>query len=304
MQNDDNNKPGKALQPQQQNNLPAALATSKKLVQHLKTALAHSSRELAEDDGWVERLIRGLEAGINENTIIRALIKTANREEELDYLPRDKALWLALVALRFSGDWDRDEYSDLRILPAEISKLHNLRTLNLSWNKLATLPAEIGQLQNLQKLHLWSNQLTTLPAEIWQLQNLQELHLWNNQLTTLPAEIGQLQNPQELNLRGNQLTTLPAEIGQLQNLQCLDLWDNRLTTLPAEIGQLQNLQILNLLSNQLTTLPTEIGQLRILKSLDLRENPLHSLPDSLKRLYRERNGALTIELDNPALLDD
>ena len=67
MQNDDNNKPGKGLQPQQQNNLPAALATSKKLVQHLKTALAKSSRDLmAEDDGWVERLIRGLEAGINE----------------------------------------------------------------------------------------------------------------------------------------------------------------------------------------------------------------------------------------------
>ena len=31
---------------------------------------------------------------------------------------------------------------------------------------------------------------------------------------------------------------------------------------------------------------------------------LHSLPDSLKRLYRERNGALKIYLDNPALLDD
>ena len=83
MQNDDDHKPGKALQPQQQNNLPAALATSKKLVQHLKTALAKSSRELAEDDGWVERLIRGLEAGINKYTKIKAVIKTKNGEQEV-----------------------------------------------------------------------------------------------------------------------------------------------------------------------------------------------------------------------------
>ena len=234
MQNDDNNKPGKALQPQQQNNLPAALATSKKLVQHLKTALAKSSRELAEDDGWVERLIRGLEKGINENTIIKAVIKTANGKQELDYLPRDKALWLALIHLQFSGKF-LGRLSILETLPTEIGKLHNLQELELGWNQLTTLPAAIGQLQNLQILWLSYNQLTSLPAEIGQLQNLQKLLLGNNQLTTLPAAIGQLQN---------------------------------------------------------------------LEWLDLRENPLRSLPESLKRLYRERNGALKIELDNPALLDD
>ena len=175
MQNDDNNKPGKALQPQQQNNLPAALATSKKLVQHLKTALAHSSRELAEDDGWVERLIRGLEAGINENTIIRALIKTANGEQEFDYLPRDKEIWLILNELQFSGELFK--YSNLKILPLEIGKLHQLQNIDLGDNQLTTLPAAIGQLHHLQYLRLEDNQLTTLPAEIGQLQNLQSLNL-------------------------------------------------------------------------------------------------------------------------------
>jgi hypothetical protein len=56
--------------------------------------------------------------------------------------------------------------------------------------------------------------------------------------------------------------------------------------------------------NQLTTLPVEIGQLQNLECLSLEGNPLRSLPESLKRLYRERNGALRIYLDNPALLDD
>ena len=189
---------------------------------------------MAEDDGWVERLIRGLEAGINENTEIKAVIENKNGEQELNYLPRDKEIWPTLTRLQFSGNY-WEEYSGLKILPAEIGKLHHLQKLELGWNQLTTLPAAIGQLPNLQKLELG----------------------WN-QLTTLPAEIGQLQNLHKLCLDGNQLTTLPAEIGQLQNLE----W------------------------------------------LDLRKNPLRSLPESLKRLYRERNGALTIYLDNPALLDD
>ena len=79
---------------------------------------------------------------------------------------------------------------------------------------------------------------------------------------------------------------------------------NQLTTLPAEIGQQKNLLDLWIENNQLTTLPAEIGQLQNLRWLYLKNNPLHSLPDSLKRLYRERNGALKIKLDNPALLDD
>ena len=286
MQNDDDHKPGKALQPQQQNNLPATLATGKKLVQHLKTALANSRRDLVEDDGWVERLVHGLEAGINQYTVISAVIKTANGEQELAYLPRDKAIWLALTRLQFSSNW------------ASYWKG------NLKSSGLEKLPAEISQLQNLQELHLWGNQLTTLPAEMGQLQNLQKLYLGGNQLTTLPAEMGQLQNLQTLWLGDNKLTTLPAEIGQLQNLQTLWLVDNKLTTLPAEIGQLQNLQILGLGFNQLTTLPAEIGQLHNLERLNLRDNPLRSLPISLKRLYRERNDALGIWLDDYSLLEE
>ena len=175
MQNDDDHKLGKALRPQQ-NQLPATLATSKKLVQHLKTALAQTGRDLAEDDGWVERLIRGLEAGINENTEIKAVIENKNGEQELNYLPQDKETWLALNRLDFSGEW-LNKFSNLKILSAEIGKLHNLQELFLRNNQLTTLPAAIGQLQNLQKLNLRNNQLTTLPAEIGQLHNLQELNL-------------------------------------------------------------------------------------------------------------------------------
>ena len=186
MHDEDNHKPGKGLRPQQ-SSLPATLTTSKKLVQHLKTALAQTGRELAEDDGWVERLIRGLEAGINENTEIKAVIENKNGEQELNYLPQDKETWLALNRLDFSGEW-LYKFSNLKILSAEIGKLHNLQELYLRNNQLTTLPAAIGQLQNLQKLNLRNNQLTTLPAEIGQLHNLQELNLWDNQLTPYPQK--------------------------------------------------------------------------------------------------------------------
>ena len=52
------------------------------------------------------------------------------------------------------------------------------------------------------------------------------------------------------------------------------------------------------------TLPEEIGQLQNLIWIALEKNPLRSLPESLKLLYRKRNGALRIDLDDSSLLDD
>ena len=233
---DDDHKPGKELR-LPQSNLPATLATSKKLVQHLKTALANSRRDLvAEDDGWVERLIRGLE----EKTIIWARIETEDGEEEFDSPLEEKfdyslwewnrETWLAITGLQFSKCGST--------LPIGINQLHNLRELDLSGNKLTALPAEVGKLHNLLLFFLNGNQLTTLPAEMGQLHHLQELYLGWNQLLTLPAEMGQLRNLQVLYLNDNQLTTLPAEIGQLQNLRYLDLDKNPLRSLPASLKHL------------------------------------------------------------------
>ena len=112
MHDENNHKPGKGLR-LPQNNLPATLNTSKKLVQHLQAALAKRRRELAEDDGWVERLIRGLEAGKNRNTDITVVVKTEDGEQCFYDLPQDKETWLSLIRLDFSGyKW---LYSDLEM---------------------------------------------------------------------------------------------------------------------------------------------------------------------------------------------
>ncbi|BAY98896.1 Miro domain-containing protein [Tolypothrix tenuis PCC 7101] len=172
----------------------------------------------------------------------------------------------------------------LTILPPEIGKLSNLRSLNIRENQLSSLPSEIGKLSNLRSLNLSSNQLSSLAGEIGQLSELQTLDLSFNQLSSLAGEIGQLSELQTLDLSFNQLSSLPGEIGQLSELQTLDLSFNQLSSLPGEIGQLLNLHLLELRSNKLRSLPGEIGQLGELQTLDLSFNQLSNLPYKIAKL--------------------
>lgn len=48
--------------------------------------------------------------------------------------------------------------SQLSVLPSEITKLSNLKQLDLSFNKYTSLPAEMSQLGKLQTLNLLENQ--------------------------------------------------------------------------------------------------------------------------------------------------
>ena len=179
--------------------------------------------------------------------------------------------------------------SATRSLPKEIGSLINLRTLNLSKNKLTELPKEIGSLVNLQTLYLYDNNLTELPEEIGLLVNLQTLYLNDNQLVELHKEIGCLTNLQRLYLHNNKLTELPKEIESLVNLRDFSVSKNKLTSLPKEIGSLANLQIINLYCNKLTELPKEIGSLVNLRILDLRSNHLTSLPKEIGSLINLRD---------------
>ncbi|VXD22113.1 leucine-rich repeat domain-containing protein [Planktothrix paucivesiculata] len=230
---------------------------------------------------------------------LQQLIEQAARENwteldvsgnELRVLPPEIGKLHQLKKL-FLGKYieDKDGYTSvignpLTALPGEIGQLTNLEELHIVKNRLTGLPVEITQLTNLQTLDLSSNQLSSLPVEITQLTNLQTLDLWNNQLSSLPVEITQLTNLQTLNLGNNQLSSLPVEITQLTNLQTLNLWNNQLSSLPVEITQLTNLQTLNLGNNQLSSLPVEITQLTNLQTLDLWNNQLSSLPVEITQL--------------------
>lgn len=68
---------------------------------------------------------------------------------------------LKQIILQVSGLPIQELYlreSQLSVLPAEITKLINLKQLDLSFNKYTSLPAEMSQLGKLQTLNLLENQ--------------------------------------------------------------------------------------------------------------------------------------------------
>lgn len=119
------------------------------------------------------------------------------------------------------------EKQGLKIIPAEIGNLENLKFLNLDENKISTLPPEIGKLTNLQTLSLAGNKLSSLPDEFWQLVNIENLALHENQLTHIPAELGNFIKLAVLSLRNNKFKDLPAQIGQLPKIRMLLLQGNQ-----------------------------------------------------------------------------
>jgi Leucine-rich repeat (LRR) protein len=92
-----------------------------------------------------------------------------------------------------------------------ISKLTNLKYLNLSYNQITTIPKNIfDNLTNLEYLWIGSNDITSMPENIFnKLTNLKRLFLHYNQITAegIPENIfDKLTNLEFLYLYGNQIT--------------------------------------------------------------------------------------------------
>ncbi|XP_007574966.1 leucine-rich repeat-containing protein 57 [Poecilia formosa] len=171
----------------------------------------------------------------------------------------------------------------LQEFPEELQRLtSNLRTVDLSGNKIEILPASVGNFLQLKSLTLNSNKLTGLPAEIGKLKKLETLSLNGNQIQLLPPTVGQLKALRTLNLSGNQFTEFPAGLGTLRQLDLLDLSRNRIQSVPAAVSELQAIEI-NLNQNQISVLSAEVSRCPRLKVLRLEENclELSSIPESI-----------------------
>jgi len=136
-------------------------------------------------------------------------------------------------------------------LPKDMRGLRNLRTLNLSGNRLDSLPPQILDIISLRNLFLGANQIGELHPGISRLRRLRLLYLGGNKLRTLPKEIGELPYMQVLLLSDNKLRHLPVSLSNLSRLQCLHLHQNRLTTLPNDLIHIRSLSELSLRENPL-----------------------------------------------------
>jgi Leucine-rich repeat (LRR) protein len=100
-------------------------------------------------------------------------------------------------------------------IPDYVFEQTNLEDLDVSDNQLTgAIQGEIRHLQNLKSLNLSKNKMTGVPAEIGQLQKLEILDLSENQLTGLPNELGNLKNLKTLDLSGNNYSEYDLEIIQ------------------------------------------------------------------------------------------
>jgi internalin A len=210
--------------------------------------------------------------------------------------------------------------------PKSLSQLTQLRTLDLSFNRLSSLPESLCQLSQLESLNLTENALTSLPQSLDELAQLQFLDARYNGLRSLPERLGRLGKLTYLNISGNKLTFLPRSFSQLRSLKKLVIREtgfdalppailelqelielyaekNRFSLLPPEIGRLTRLETLVVDHNRLVTLPKEFEKLQALKTLSIVGNQLKTLPTeiqqlrSLQELYLHQNPELGLPED-------
>lgn len=176
----------------------------------------------------------------------------------------------------------------LKSIPGTVSKLEQLRFLDLHNNQLETLPTNFGAtLHRLTELILFKNALKSLPSSIVGMKSVVKLELQQNRLTVLPDEIGELCTLQVLNLAHNELSSVPSSLGNLVQLTRLDLSHNHLTSLPASLSALKTLQSLWVDHNDLAEVPDVILKLESLNLLSLRSNAIGpSLPSGLAQLTK------------------
>ena len=168
-------------------------------------------------------------------------------------------------------------------LPEEIVNLTSLEQLKIHESALERLPENISRLENLKSIDLFAcDELQDFPDDFFQLTQLEELLLYSTELYS--DEIGSLKKLKKLSLSGD-LYEIPVWIFDLKELTELCLNEVALSEIPSEIGELTKLEYLDLgVNERITKLPESFGNLTNLKHLSLDCCSLQSLPESFVNL--------------------
>uniref|UniRef100_A0A8C0FL09 PH domain leucine-rich repeat-containing protein phosphatase 2 n=1 Tax=Bubo bubo TaxID=30461 RepID=A0A8C0FL09_BUBBB len=182
-----------------------------------------------------------------------------------------------VVSMRL-GMVDLSCYS-LEEVPEHLFYSQDIIYLNLRHNFMRSSGAgsldSLYRFSQLKSLNLSHNRLGEFPVSLCEISTLTELNMSCNGLHYLPNQIGKLLNLQTFWLDGNFLTSLPEELGSLQQLSCLGLSFNNFCELPAICEKLVILDKLALAGNLLETLDLAVlNRMSHIKSVDLRLNNL------------------------------
>ncbi len=138
--------------------------------------------------------------------------------------------------------FDNQKLKDINFVLPE-----NTETVSARSNRIKDISPAITRLPNLKSLDLEDNRLKDVSATIGDMQRLEYLNLSNNKIKELPDAIGDLQNLEYLDLSNNRLKELPATLSDLKNLKVLDISNNKLPFTAVEnlIKKLPNTNIIH-----------------------------------------------------------
>ncbi|MBD9586371.1 leucine-rich repeat domain-containing protein [Pseudomonas sp. PDM03] len=169
----------------------------------------------------------------------------------------------------------------------------HIRRLNLAACSLTTAQVNdfVRAFPQLRTLELSNNRLTELPQALEALTELTELNLSFNELTitaTSQARINRLTSLQTLSLSLNRVGTL--DVSALRNLQSLDLGSTGITRWPEGALSLPRLRLLALNNSAITDIPTEAltGHDRLLRGTLLQGCRLSPQSLAAVRAFGER----------------
>ncbi|MDW3652466.1 MAG: COR domain-containing protein [Bacteroidia bacterium] len=169
-------------------------------------------------------------------------------------------------------------------LPPEITRLGNLRHLDISENKITKIPNYIVDLKKLESFNLSKNNLISGFSFLKKLPNLKSINLEGCGLDEIPDSIFSCSNLQTLNVSTNNLKVIPNSLKKLELLKELDLSHNSIDYIPESILLNKSLEDLILGSNNLKELPTFLSNLIDLKRLSVWSNRILSIPSEFEQL--------------------
>ncbi|KAK5915314.1 hypothetical protein CesoFtcFv8_000916 [Champsocephalus esox] len=188
-----------------------------------------------------------------------------------------------------------------------LPRFSQLKSLNLSHNRLGVFPECVCEILTLTELNLSCNSLHTVPVQIGNLQSLQTLSLDGNRLNSMPEELGGLMQLNGLGLSFNNFALIPAVLERLSAVDKLAMAGNRVESLElCTLARMSHLKNIDLRLNGLLWVNSESPEaVNQVTQLDLRDNRLDSLDLSsvcnLETLHCERNQLGTLTLSGSTL---
>ncbi|XP_033897698.3 PH domain leucine-rich repeat-containing protein phosphatase 2-like [Acipenser ruthenus] len=183
-----------------------------------------------------------------------------------------------------------------------LNRFSQIKSLNLSHNRLGSFPESLCEILTLTELNLSCNGIRSLPAQIENLHSLQTLSLDGNHLSLLPEELGGLSQLSSLGLSFNNFSEIPAVLEMLSAVDRLAMAGNCLESL--DLGTLSRMSHFKHIDLRLNGLKAVVSRgvetLKHITHMDLRDNRLSALDlssaCSLEQLHCQRNslGALTL----------